>query len=124
MTIRWPGNGGTFRYGSPLPYHRLPPLPAIAALRWSRSLVAAQHLLRHAADDPLLGRDVAGRVDDAEIEFTGEPVVDVEDAALEQPEALDRVGREPEVHAGLVVLELRPAAEQAIERDLDRHAKV
>src|SRR5882724_11484498 len=99
MTIRFPGRGRIFREGRPLPYQRLPELAAaISTLRCEGPLVAAEHLLHHAADDALLGGDVAGRVDDAEVELARELVVDVEDATLEEPEALRRVGRQPEVH--------------------------
>ena len=44
--------------------------------------------------------------------------------ALEQAEALDRVGAPAQVHAGLVVLELGAPRQDAVERDLERHAEV
>src|SRR5438093_2634640 len=114
IAIRCPGRGGIFRYGRPLPYQRLPALAgAIPALRCEGALVPAEHLLHHAADDALLRRDVAGRVDHAEVELPRELVIDVEDAALEEPEALHRVGRQPEVHSRLVILELGAPAEEA-----------
>ena len=52
------------------------------------------------------------------------PVVLLEHLALEHPEALDGVRAPAHVHARLVELQLDAPGEQAIGRDLDRHAEI
>src|SRR5262249_46748516 len=121
--MRCPGRGGTFRYGRPWTYHCLPSLafPDMRTPHPAPSLLAAEDPVHHAADDPLLARDVGARVDHTEVEVSRELVVDVQNPALEDPEALHRVPGQPQIHAGLVILELRAAAEQPVERDVDRN---
>src|SRR5262245_35777723 len=124
--MRCPGSGGIFTYGRPLPYHFLPRSAprAMRGLHAGRALVAAQGLLDHPPYDPLLGRDVRARVDHPEVVLLCQLVVDVEHAALEDAEALRGIAREAEIHPGLVILELRAAAEEPLERHLDRDAEV
>src|SRR5687768_5727352 len=63
-------------------------------------------------------------VDHGEPELGGQCIVLLLDAALENSKALVDVTREIEVHSGLEPLELWPALEDAVERDLERKAEV
>src|SRR5262245_51899524 len=124
ITMRCPGSEPTLRYGSPCPYQVFDFLPLRGTLAPARALIAPQHLVHHAADGLLLARYVARRVDDSEAELHRELIVYVEHATLEEAEALGGIGGQPDVHAGLVVLELRPPGEQPLQRDVDRHPEV
>src|SRR5258707_212465 len=70
----------------------------------------ARYQVAHLA---LLRVDAAGAVDDPEAVLAGQPVVLLQHPSLEQPEALDRVGGQAEVHAGFVELDLGARAEPA-----------
>src|SRR6185503_5323986 len=127
MTIRCPGSTPMFTYGSPYPNQdlpRFPPPPRIVDLGRPWPRVSLQHPLHLTANGLLLGRDVGGRIDHAHTELRGDLVVVVEHAALEEPEAVDGIGGQADVHTGLVVLELGAAGEEALQRHLDRHAEV
>src|SRR5208283_3565782 len=76
------------------------------------------------AHHSLLIGDLGGRVNRPHPELGREVIVNFEHAALKHAETLDRIGRETDIHAGLVVLELGAAGEQAFERNVDGDAKV
>src|SRR5262249_59752745 len=76
------------------------------------------------AKRPLLVRDAALGGDYAQAELFDDPIVLVEDLALEDPEALDQVRAPAHVHASLVEFQLDAPRQEAIGRDLDRHAEV
>src|SRR6185503_17541786 len=127
MTIRCPGSTPIVTYGSPYPNQDLPrfaPPPRIVGLRRPWPLVSLQHPLHLTADEFLLRRDVGGRIDHAQTELRRDLVVVVENAALKEPKAVDGIGGEADVHAGLVVLELGPPGEEALQRHLDRDPEV
>src|SRR5260221_9324573 len=79
---------------------------------------------RQVPDGPLLLHDAAFRVDDLEPVLLHDPIVLVEDLALEQPEALRRVDAPPEVHAGFVELELDAPRHEPVERDFDWYPEI
>jgi hypothetical protein len=58
-------------------------------------------------------------VDDEEIELGAHCEVLLEHAPLEDAEALIGVGGEAQVHAGLEIFQLRPAVEDALQRDFE-----
>src|SRR5437870_5288331 len=72
----------------------------------------------------LLIGDAGRGVDDAQAVFGDELVVLAEHLALEDPEALGGVRAPAHVESGLVELQLHATRQQAIERDVDRHAEV
>ena len=70
--------------------------------------VRARLLLRF---DRLIG------VHDQKIEFRAHRQVLLQDAALKDAEAFVRIGGEPQIHAGFEIFQLRPAIEDALQRD-------
>src|SRR5262249_25715158 len=68
--------------------------------------------------------DRSGRIDDDELRLPAHGVVLLFDAALEQPEAVDGIGRESEVHAGLVELEEGSADEDAGNGDVEGRLEI
>src|SRR5260221_2820867 len=69
----------------------------------------------------LLMVDAPGAVDDPQAILGRHPVVLLQHPPLEQPEALDRVLAQAEIHAGLVKLDLRARSEDPADGDVDRH---
>jgi hypothetical protein len=67
------------------------------------------------AHNVLLGLDVLVGVHHHELELGAHGQILLEDAALENAEALIRVGGQAQVHAGLKILELRAAIQDALE---------
>src|SRR5205823_488536 len=77
-----------------------------------------QSLADQLANGRLLCFNQLVSIEHHKIEFGAHGQVLLKNAALENAEALVRIGREPQVHAGLEVLELRSAIENSLERDL------
>src|SRR5258708_33963593 len=124
IAIKCPGSRFFVTYGRPCPYQALSWLRCGAIFSVSSlEIVVAKYFLDHRAHDLLLIGDLGSRVNRTHPELSRQLIVNFEYAALEHAETLDRIGREPDVHAGLVVLELGAAQQQALERDSDRHAK-
>src|SRR5215467_6240572 len=112
----------------------MPPLaPSTGAGGWpgSEGLVIGYlptrrlHLARdQRPDEVLLLGDAARGIDDLEAEFVYQPIILVQNAPLEQPEALDGIAAPAEIHPCFVEFELHAPGHQPIERDVNRHAEV
>ena len=89
------------------------------------SLHALAQLVHHdLAHLPLLLFNRKCRVDDVEAHLVRHGFVFVQNAALENAEALFHVARQPQVHAGLIVFDRIAAAQDASQRHIQRYPEV
>ena len=94
-------------------------------MRSSLWFVGSQCLPDDLAHLLLLLVDFQRSVNDSQAEFLHDLVVFIQHSRLENLEALHHVRAQPEVHPGLVVLQLGAGpGQQAGEGHLDRHAEV
>ena len=80
--------------------------------------------LDQTADARLLPDQRLGRIDRRQAKFVDNVLVFPKDAALEQPKRFVWIIRQPQILAGLVILELRSANQDALERLVEWHAKI
>src|SRR5262245_2703789 len=110
MTMSHPDNSSRWRPG------RAPPYVSNFLIQSPLATEADQMRLDRAAQDALLRFDRLGGVHHAQAEFLHQVLVLVENVRLENAIRLLDVRREPQIHAGFVVLEPRSSGENAAQR--------
>src|SRR5262245_48878125 len=115
-TISQPDSSSALTPGIPVPYESNFGIATSTKLR--------EMTLDVTAEGSLLGFDRFRRVHHRESVLRHQTLVFLEDPRLEQLVRLRRVRVQAEIHAGLVELELRPARQDAAQRDFERRAEV
>src|SRR5262245_21186512 len=69
----------------------------------------------HMTDEPLLFHDAAGGVNHLEPELVYQTIILVQNLALKEPEALDRICTPTEVHAGFIEFQFHTPGEESLD---------
>src|SRR5581483_5510396 len=120
-TINVPTSSPGSTPGRPAPYKRLGKNARLAPPDELGEVDLVPHDRTHRL---LLHLDRLRRVHHREAVLVGQPAVLLLDPALEETEALLRVLRQAEVHAGLVVLQHGTTRKDAADRRLERHVEI